>query len=54
MMTNQTETNTRCCIVGGGPSGIPLLLRWLLKFRLVRNIPARIIGYGFDRENVET
>lgn len=38
----------------GKPPGFPIFLRWLLKFRAVRNIPARIIGYGFDREDVET
>ncbi len=32
---------------------IPTPIRWLLKFRILRNIPARIIGYGFDREDVE-
>ena len=32
---------------------IPALIRWLLKFRMLRNIPARIIGYGFDREDVD-
>ena len=32
---------------------IPAPIRWLLKFRILRNIPARIIGYGFDREDVE-
>lgn len=33
---------------------IPALLRWLLQFRWIRNIPARIIGYGFGRERVDT
>jgi len=32
---------------------IPAPIRWLLKFRLIRSIPARIIGYGFNREDVE-
>ncbi len=32
---------------------IPAPIRWLLKFRMLRNIPARIIGYGFDREDVD-
>jgi len=32
---------------------IPAPIRWLLKFRVLRNIPARIIGYGFDREDVQ-
>jgi 2-polyprenyl-6-methoxyphenol hydroxylase-like FAD-dependent oxidoreductase len=30
------------------------LLRWLLRFRTVRNLPARLIGYGFRREHVQT
>lgn len=33
---------------------IPVLLRWLARFRVVRNIPARIMGYGFGREHVDT
>ena len=37
----------------GQPPRIPALARWLLGFRRIRNIPARIIGYGFDREDVE-
>jgi len=37
----------------GEPPKIPAPIRWLLKFRLIRNIPARIIGYGFGRENVQ-
>lgn len=32
---------------------IPWILRWLLKFRIIRNIPARVIGYGFNRERVQ-
>jgi hypothetical protein len=31
----------------------PALIRWLLKFRMLRNIPARVIGYRFDREDLE-
>lgn len=33
---------------------IPKVVRWLLRFRLIRNIPARIIGYGLGREQVDT
>jgi 2-polyprenyl-6-methoxyphenol hydroxylase-like FAD-dependent oxidoreductase len=36
------------------PPRLPMLVRWLLKFRIVRNIPARILGYGFDRADVES
>jgi 2-polyprenyl-6-methoxyphenol hydroxylase-like FAD-dependent oxidoreductase len=32
------------------PPRIPALLRWLLRFRSVRNIPARLFGYGLRRE----
>lgn len=34
------------------PPRIPAPIRFLLKFRRVRNIPARIIGYGFNREDI--
>jgi 2-polyprenyl-6-methoxyphenol hydroxylase-like FAD-dependent oxidoreductase len=33
---------------------VPGILRWLLGFRAVRNIPARLIGYGIRRESVRT
>ncbi len=36
----------------GDPPRIPRLLRWITRFRWARNIPARIIGYGFRREHV--
>jgi len=32
---------------------IPSVLRWLLRFRIIRNIPARFIGYGIRRERVK-
>lgn len=32
---------------------IPRVMRWVFRFRRVRNIPARIIGYGFGRERVD-
>jgi 2-polyprenyl-6-methoxyphenol hydroxylase-like FAD-dependent oxidoreductase len=31
---------------------LPALLRFILKFRFVRHIPARLIGYGIRREHV--
>ena len=34
------------------PMELPALLRWLLRFRVVRNIPARLMGYGVRREHV--
>jgi 2-polyprenyl-6-methoxyphenol hydroxylase-like FAD-dependent oxidoreductase len=33
---------------------MPVVLRWLLRFRAVRHIPARLIGYGFHREHVRS
>lgn len=36
----------------GSSLQMPRLLRWLLRFRAVRNIPARLIGYGVRREHV--
>jgi 2-polyprenyl-6-methoxyphenol hydroxylase-like FAD-dependent oxidoreductase len=33
---------------------MPKFMRWLIEFQTVRNIPARIIGYGFRREHVHT
>lgn len=36
------------------PPRIPALVRWLLGFGWIRAIPARIIGHGFRREQVDT
>lgn len=38
----------------GRPVEVPALLRWLLRFRTVRNLPARLFGYGVRRERVRT
>jgi hypothetical protein len=38
----------------GTPIEVPALLRWLLQFRVVRNLPARLVGYGFRSERVRT
>lgn len=35
------------------PPAMPALLRFLLGFRVIRNIPARLIGYGWRREHVQ-
>jgi len=48
----QNNVISRVLAAQGEPPGIPRILRWLLRFRSVRNIPARIIGYGFNREDV--
>lgn len=37
----------------GEPPRVPGLLRWLLGFRVVRQVPARLFGYGLRREHVE-
>lgn len=36
------------------PPRVPALLRWLLGFRGVRHIPARLFGYGLRQERVRT
>ena len=36
------------------PPRVPTLLRWLLRFRTVRQLPALLIGYGIRREDVQT
>jgi hypothetical protein len=36
------------------PPRLPWLLRFLLKFRIVRNLPARLFGYGIRQEHVRT
>ena len=33
---------------------LPKLLQWLLRFRAVRHIPARVLGYGVRREHVRS
>ena len=38
----------------GQPPTMPAILRFLLRFQAVRRIPARIIGYGFRQEHVQT
>ncbi|CAN5164340.1 FAD-dependent oxidoreductase [soil metagenome] len=38
----------------GDPPKVPAILRWLLKFRAIRHIPARLVGYGFRPEHVHT
>ncbi|MGH8742589.1 MAG: FAD-dependent oxidoreductase, partial [Burkholderiales bacterium] len=41
-------------VLSNRPPQIPALLRWLLQFRAVRQIPARLFGYGLRRERVRT
>ena len=48
----QKRIIARTLLNSGPPPRMPALLRWLLRFRFVRNVPARLIGYGFRREHV--
>jgi 2-polyprenyl-6-methoxyphenol hydroxylase-like FAD-dependent oxidoreductase len=50
----QKRVITRALAQSGRPLEIPMILRWLLRFRPVRHIPARLFGYGFCREHVRT
>jgi len=50
----QNRIISRALEAGGGPPRIPWLLRLLLKFRVVRNRPARLFGYGIRQEHVRT
>ena len=38
----------------GDPPRVPALLRFLLGFRTVRHLPARLFGYGLRQEHVRT
>ncbi|MDB5850345.1 MAG: hypothetical protein JWP29_4097, partial [Rhodoferax sp.] len=44
----------RALETSGAPMEVPALLRWLLQFQTVRNLPARLLGYGFRQEHVRT
>jgi 2-polyprenyl-6-methoxyphenol hydroxylase-like FAD-dependent oxidoreductase len=50
----QKRVISRALAQSGRPLEIPAILRWLLRFRVVRQIPARLFGYGFRREHVHT
>lgn len=52
--TAQKRIISKALIDTGKAPTFPALLRWLLRYRWARNIPARIIGYGFYREHVNT
>ncbi len=38
----------------GKPPRVPAVLRFLLRFRAIRHIPARLFGYGLRQEHVRT
>ena len=43
---------SRALASSGALPKVPRLLRWLLGFRVVRHLPARLVGYGIRREHV--
>ncbi len=50
----QDRIVSRALEQSGKRARIPALLRWLLGFRSVRHIPARLFGYGIRQEHVRT
>lgn len=50
----QKRLITKALEESGDTPRVPAILRWLLRFRAVRNIPARLVGYGIRREHVRT
>lgn len=53
-MQVQKRVISRALETSGTPMEVPALMRWLLEFRAVRNLPARLMGYGFRQEHVRT
>ena len=52
-MAAQKRVISRALSQSGRSPEVPALLRWLLRFRVIRNIPARLFGYGIRREHVK-
>ncbi|HET7611868.1 MAG TPA: FAD-dependent oxidoreductase, partial [Rhodanobacteraceae bacterium] len=52
-ITMQTRLISRALEQAGAPPRIPAWLRFLLGFRAVRQIPARLFGYGLRQEHVQ-
>ncbi|HET8700782.1 MAG TPA: FAD-dependent oxidoreductase [Nitrococcus sp.] len=50
----QKRVISRALAQSGRPLEMPAMLRWLLRLQPVRQIPARLFGYGFRRERVRT
>jgi 2-polyprenyl-6-methoxyphenol hydroxylase-like FAD-dependent oxidoreductase len=48
----QNRLISRALENSGRAPRVPALLRWLLSFRAVRHIPARLFGYGLRQEHV--
>ncbi|MEO7430435.1 MAG: FAD-dependent oxidoreductase [Dokdonella sp.] len=53
-LTMQKRIISRAIAQSGTPLTVPPLVRWLLQFRRVRNIPAWLFGYGYGREDVRS
>lgn len=53
-ITMQKRLISRALEQSGTPPHVPTLLRFLLGFRAVRHIPARLFGYGIRQEHVHT
>lgn len=53
-LTMQKRVISRALEQSGNAPRVPALLRALLRFRKVRNIPARLFGYGVRQEHVHT
>ncbi len=50
----QRRMISRVLASGDRQPDLPAIVRWILRARWVRRIPARVIGYGFGREAVAT
>jgi 2-polyprenyl-6-methoxyphenol hydroxylase-like FAD-dependent oxidoreductase len=50
----QDQVISRALADSGKPLRVPGWLRWLLRFRTVRHLPAWLFGYGWRRESVRT
>ena len=48
----QKQLISRVLEEAGEPPRLPWLMRFLLGFRAVRHIPARLFGYGLRQEHV--
>jgi 2-polyprenyl-6-methoxyphenol hydroxylase-like FAD-dependent oxidoreductase len=53
-LTMQKRLISRALERAGAPPRLPAWLRFLLGFRAVRHIPARLFGYGIRQEHVRT
>ncbi|HKZ11546.1 MAG TPA: FAD-dependent oxidoreductase [Rhodanobacteraceae bacterium] len=53
-ITMQKHLISRVLEQAGEPPRVPALLRFLLGFRTVRHLPARLFGYGLRQEHVHT